>query len=165
MVFSSLTFLFYFFPITLALYFARRSVRWRNGVLLAASLLFYAWGEPVWILGMVGSALLNWVCAKKIVHSKKKKTRRMWMVLGVSASAALLFVCKYAAFFFNSLLGLFGSPLRVPGIDLPIGISFYTFQVITYTVDVYRKKMRAQKYFSRLLLYISCFSSATDLYY
>ena len=157
MVFSSLTFLFFFFPITLILCFARRSIKWRNGVLLAASLIFYAWGEPVWVLAMIGSSLVNFICAKKIVHTKVKRERKMWMIIGVATSAAILFVFKYAAFFANSFLALFGVQARVPALELPIGISFYTFQVITYTVDVYRRKTRAQKYFSRLLLYVSCF--------
>ncbi|MBO4298344.1 MAG: MBOAT family protein [Clostridia bacterium] len=157
MVFSSLTFLFFFFPLTLILCFAGKGIKWRNGVLLAASLIFYAWGEPVWVLAMVGSSLVNFLCAKKIVHTKDKRARKMWMILGVSVSAAILFAFKYAAFFINSFLALFGARARVPALELPIGISFYTFQVITYTVDVYRRKTRAQKYFSRLLLYVSCF--------
>ena len=157
MVFSSLTFLFFFFPLTLILCFARKSIRWRNNVLLAASLIFYAWGEPIWVLAMVGSSAVNFFCAKKIVHSKSKRARKRWMILGVGTSAALLFVFKYAAFFANSFLALVGAKTRVAGFELPIGISFYTFQVITYTVDVYRRKTRAQKYFSRLLLYVSCF--------
>ena len=157
MVFSSLTFLFFFFPLTLIVCFAGRSIRWRNNVLLAASLIFYAWGEPVWVLAMIGSSAVNFFCAKKIVHTRVKRTRRLWMIAGVATSAALLFVFKYAAFFANTFLALVGAKTRVPALTLPIGISFYTFQVITYTVDVYRRKTRAQKYFSRLLLYVSCF--------
>jgi len=157
MVFSSLTFLFFFFPLTLILCFARKSIRWRNGVLLAASLVFYAWGEPVWVLAMVGSSAVNFFCAKKIVHTRDKAGRKKWMILGVATSAALLFAFKYAAFFINTFLALVGAKARVSPLELPIGISFYTFQVITYTVDVYRRKTRAQKYFSRLLLYVSCF--------
>lgn len=157
MVFSSLTFLFYFFPIVLILYFVRGDIRWRNGVLLAASLLFYAWGEPVWILAMVASTAVNYLCARRLVRAKSRRVRRRWMILGVGVSAALLFVFKYAAFVVNSMLGIFSPSLRIPVLELPIGISFYTFQVITYTVDVYRKKQRPQKYFTRLLLYVSCF--------
>ena len=77
MVFSSLTFLFYFLPLTLLLSFARTSIKWRNGVLLGASLLFYAWGEPVWVLAMVGSTAVAFLCARKIVHTKKKRRRRL----------------------------------------------------------------------------------------
>ena len=157
MVFSSLTFLLYFFPLVLILYFIRKDIRWRNGVLLAASLFFYAWGEPIWIVAMVFSTFINHICAHKIAASKRKKERKKWMALGVGLSALLLFIFKYASFFINSLLGIVSTSVRVPVLELPIGISFYTFQVITYTVDVYRKKERAQKKFSRLLLYICCF--------
>ena len=157
MVFSSLSFLLYFFPIVLLLYFIRKDIRWRNGVLLAASLFFYAWGEPIWIVAMLVATLVNFCATKKIVREKNRKKRRMWMILGVSISAVFLFVFKYASFIVNSTLGLISPSLKIPVLELPIGISFYTFQVITYTVDVYLKKQRAQKHFSRLLLYVSCF--------
>jgi len=157
MVFSSLSFLLYFLPIVLLLYFIRRDIKWRNGVLLAASLFFYAWGEPIWIVAMVASTAVNYFCARKMVRVKGKRSRRKWMVLGVGVSAALLFVFKYASFMLNSLLGVISPSLKIPVLELPIGISFYTFQVITYTVDVYRRKERPQKKFSRLLLYVCCF--------
>ena len=157
MVFSSLTFLFFFFPITLILCFAGRSIRWRNLVLMCASLVFYAWGEPVWVLAMIASTAVNYVAGRRIAHSHSPGVRRLWLILGVGASAALLFAFKYAAFFANTFLGLFGSAARVPVLELPIGISFYTFQVITYTVDVYRRKVKPQKRFTNLLLYVSCF--------
>ncbi len=157
MVFSSLTFLLYFLPIVLILYFARRDLRWRNGVLLVASLFFYAWGEPIWIVAMVASTAVNYYCARRMVRVKGKRARRKWMILGVGVSGLLLFIFKYASFFINSVLGVVSPSVKVPVLELPIGISFYTFQVITYTVDVYRRKERPQKYFTRLLLYVSCF--------
>ena len=157
MVFSSLTFLFFFFPITLILCFARKELRWRNLVLMAASLVFYAWGEPVWVLAMVASTVVNYVAGRRIARAKSAGVRRLWLILGVGASAALLFAFKYAAFFANTFLGLFGSSARVPVLELPIGISFYTFQVITYTVDVYRRKVKPQRRFTNLMLYVSCF--------
>ena len=157
MVFSSLTFLLYFLPIVLILYFVRRDIRWRNGVLLVASLFFYAWGEPIWIVAMVASTAVNYYCARRMVRVKGKRARRKWMILGVGVSGILLFIFKYASFVINSVLGIVSPSLKVPVLELPIGISFYTFQVITYTVDVYRKKERPQKYFTRLLLYVSCF--------
>ena len=157
MVFSSLTFLFFFLPLTLFFCFLKKNLRWRNHVLLAASLVFYAWGEPVWVLAMVFSALVNYLCARRMVRAPSRGARKLWLILGVGASAGLLFAFKYAAFFANTFLGLFGSRTRVTGPALPIGISFYTFQIITYTVDVYRKKTPAQKRFDSLLLYVSCF--------
>lgn len=157
MVFSSLTFLTCFFPIVLALYFVKGSVRWRNGVLLAASLVFYAWGEPIWIVAMLASTLVNWVCAGMISVCRGNAAKRGWMIAGVGFAGALLFVFKYTAFFANSFLSLFGAEARVAGLKLPIGISFYTFQIISYTVDVYRGETPAQRSFARLLLYVSCF--------
>ena len=157
MVFSSLTFLLYFFPLVLILYFIRRDIRWRNGVLLVSSLFFYAWGEPIRIIAMVASTLVNYLCARQIARSKSRRMRKRWLVLGVGISGLLLFVFKYAAFFVNSTLGVISPALRIPVLELPIGISFYTFQVITYTVDVYRRKQRPQKRFSTLLLYVCCF--------
>ena len=157
MVFSSLTFLFFFLPLTLILCFVRRGIRWRNGVLLAASLLFYAWGEPVWVLAMVFSSLVNWLCARRIARTPSKRRKKLWLALGVGSSALILFIFKYAAFFANSALALMGSGHRLKPFELPIGISFYTFQVITYTVDVYRRRAKAQRRFSSLLLYVSCF--------
>ena len=157
MVFSSLTYLFLFFPVVLALYFVKKSVKWRNGVLLAASLFFYAWGEPLWILAMVASALVNWFCAGVISTVKSPAAKRAWLIVGVAFAGALLFACKYSTFFANSILALFGAETRLRGFSLPIGISFYTFQIISYTVDVYREETRAQRSFARLLLYVSCF--------
>ena len=157
MVFSSLTFLLFFLPATVLCCFARRGIRWRNGVLLAASLVFYAWGEPVWVLAMVASTAVNWLCGLRLDKSKTKAAHRLWMLLGVGASAALLFAFKYAAFFTNIFLGIFSPGRSVTGPALPIGISFYTFQIITYTVDVYRGKVPAQWRFDSLLLYVSCF--------
>ena len=156
MVFSSLTFLLYFFPIVLALYFVRSSVRWRNGVLLAASLFFYAWGEPTWILAMLASALINYFCALAM-RGQKGPARRLWLYIGAGSALALLFVFKYLSFFVNAFLGIFSSAARIPVLELPIGISFYTFQILTYTVDVYRGKQKPQPSFARLLLYVSCF--------
>ena len=157
MVFSSLTFLTCFFPIVLALYFVKGSIRWRNGVLLAASLVFYAWGEPIWIVAMLASTLVNWVCAGMISVCRGDAAKRGWMIAGVGFAGTLLFVFKYTAFFANSFLSLFGAEARVAGLKLPIGISFYTFQIISYTVDVYRGETPAQRSFARLLLYVSCF--------
>ncbi len=157
MVFSSITFLTLFLPCVLILYFLRSSLRWRNGVLLAASLLFYAWGEPVWILCMIASVVINYVCAIAIEKAPTLLARRTALVIGVIASLAALFYFKYAAFLLNSLTGLVGVQVKLPVLELPVGISFYTFQVLTYTVDVYRKKSPIQWNLAKLMLYISCF--------
>ena len=157
MVFSSLTFLLLFLPVLLGLYFLGRSWRWRNGVLIAASLFFYGWGEPVWILAMLFSTAVNYLCAKKLDGVSAPKRRKLWLALGVVMSVAFLFYFKYAAFFANTAAAVLGLPGRRSAPRLPIGISFYTFQILTYTVDVYRKKAPVQRSFWRLLLYVSCF--------
>lgn len=132
-------------------------MHWRNGVLLFASLVFYAWGEPVWILAMLFSTFVNYACAYAIDSAKSRRVRRLFLILGVLVSIAALVYCKYAAFFVNSAATLFPAIPEIPVLQLPIGISFYTFQVLTYTADVYRKKAPVQKNPLLLLLYVSCF--------
>ena len=157
MVFSSLTFLLVFLPLLYILYFVRSSVRWRNGVLLVMSLLFYGWGEPLWILAMLVSTFANFFCARALTRTENTVARKLILAVGVIFSLSFLFYFKYSAFFANSLAKLFGMSWRAEGKRLPIGISFYTFQILTYTVDVYRKKAPVQENPLRLLLYISCF--------
>ena len=157
MVFSSLTFLFLFLPALYLLYFLSPSPRWRNGVLVGMSLLFYGWGEPVWVLAMLFSTGVNYVCGVLLERTESPGARKLILTAGVIASVAFLFYFKYAAFLLNSAAALAGSPWRMASPGLPIGISFYTFQILTYSVDVYRRKAPALKNPLRLLLYISCF--------
>lgn len=157
MVFSSLTFLFLFLPLLYILIFVSVDRRWRNAVLTVFSLLFYAWGEPVWILAMLLSTVVNYFCALMIDGTENKGKRKLYLVLGVIASLCFLVYFKYSAFFFNSMAGVLQLSARMEDPGLPIGISFYTFQILTYTVDVYRGKSPVQKNPFRLLLYISCF--------
>ena len=157
MVFSSMTFLVLFLPALLFFYFIISDWRWRNAVLLCASLLFYGWGEPVWIGAMIFSTAVNYFCALTISRTDSTPLRRLALWIGVAISLAFLFYFKYAAFAVNSLGALFGRGDLMSAPRLPIGISFYTFQVLTYTVDVYRGKSPVQRSFPRLLLYVSCF--------
>ncbi len=157
MVFSSMTFLFLFLPILYILYFISRNINWKNGLLLVASLIFYAWGEPVWIIAMLIATGINYLCALAFCSTGRKGLRRLLLAVGVVASIAFLAYFKYAAFFVNSFTSLFGIELSLPVLELPIGISFYTFQVLTYTVDVYRGKAQLQKNPFLLLLYVCCF--------
>ena len=157
MVFSSMTFLLLFLPGLLLLYFPVVSIRWRNGVLVVASLLFYAWGEPICVLFMVFSTAVNYLCAQVIGRTENLKMQKAAMMIGVGISLALLFYFKYFSFLCRNIAGLFGVDSAVPQIRLPIGISFYTFQVLTYTIDVWRRKVPVQKSFTKLLLYVSCF--------
>ena len=156
-VFSSMTFLPFFLPLVLLLYFSFRNPRARNGVLLAFSMLFYAWGEPKWIVVMLLTVTVNYFCGLLLERSEKKSLRTACMVTGVTLSLGFLVYFKYFGFFSDVVTGLLGVQNHFHKPALPIGISFYTFQVLTYTVDVYRRKVRAQKSWARLLLYVSFF--------
>lgn len=157
MVFSSLTFLLYFLPLVVLLYIFSPDDRVKNGVLIVASLIFYAFGEPKWILVMLAMVIVNYICALSISKNKNVKLRRLFLVLGVTFSLGFLFYFKYAAFVINGVLSVAKSDYRIKDIALPVGISFYTFQVLTYIIDVYLEKIKVQKNFFRLLLYVSFF--------
>ncbi len=157
MVFSSLTFVLFFFPLVLVLYFISKNARYRNAVLLVFSLVFYAWGEPKWIFAMLVTVIINYLSALIINRSKAKSIRTVWMIIGVGLSLGFLFYFKYCGFALDTLSSLFGIKIGFNAPVLPIGISFYTFQVLTYTIDVYKGKTKVQKSFPRLLLYVSFF--------
>ncbi|PKM40534.1 MAG: hypothetical protein CVV04_04895 [Firmicutes bacterium HGW-Firmicutes-9] len=157
MVFSSLTFLLLFLPALLAVYFACRSIPLRNAVLLLGSLFFYAWGEPVFVLVMVFVTLSVYLGTLAFHAAKSQAWKRVLFTLTIIVALAALVYFKYAAFFTNQILGLFGVSYTMQAPRLPIGISFFTFQAISYVVDAYRGNVRVQKNFSRLLLYVSCF--------
>ncbi len=157
MVFSSMSFMTMFLPLTILLYFICKSPRWRNGVLLVFSLLFYAWGEPQRILIMLASVLINYATAIIIDSSKSRAARKCFLALGLTVTLGVLVYFKYFAFFVNSAATLLGLGQPASARSLPIGISFYTFQIITYTVDVYLGKTPVQRNLPRLMLYISFF--------
>ena len=157
MVFSSLSFLCFFLPLVLIFYFAGRSIKWKNGVLLVFSLIFYGWSGPKWLFAMLISTILNFFCARNIASSKKQSVKKLNLVIALLGSLGLLFYFKYTAFAVNSVLSLFGSSERIIGPVLPVGISFYTFQILSYTLDVYWDKTPVQKNPLTLLLYVCCF--------
>ena len=155
MLFSSLLFLYVFLPIILLLILASPR-KWHNGILLAASLFFYAWGGVSYSILLIGSILINYLVGRKIGHSQNKKR---WLVTGLVVNLGLLILFKYAHFLtenFNLLLPEH-QQLPLPKIALPLGISFFTFQAISYLVDVYHQRTAAQKNLPRLALYISLF--------
>ena len=157
MVFADLFFLFAFLPAFAICYLIAGLAKGntlKNGVLVLFSLIFYAWGEPVYVVLLVLCALLNWLFGRGI--DRKGRGRTFWLVVGLIGNLAILGTFKYLGFFAD-LLGRFGVTLQVPEIALPIGISFYTFQSISYLVDVYRRESPAQRRFWDLLLYISMF--------
>ena len=154
MVFSSLVFLCIFLPIVFILHTVAPSIKIKNGLLIVASLFFYAFGEPVYVFLMLFSALFNYAAAMIIDKSKSKKAM---LALAVVVNIGLLGVFKYTGFILNTINGAIGAGIRVPEIALPIGISFFTFQALSYVIDVYRGQVGVQKNFAKVLLYISFF--------
>ena len=154
MVFSSISFLFFFLPCLAILHFALRGNTIRNILLLIASLLFYAWGEPVYILLLLVSVLANWLFSLRIAQ---KENARLPLALAVVFNIGLLMVFKYSGFLVESVNAVLSTRIPVPQIRLPIGISFFTFQALSYVIDVYRDRTQVQKNFFSLLLYISFF--------
>lgn len=156
MVFSSLIFLFGFLIVYLAIYFLVPD-RMRNVVLLIASLIFYAWSGPQFLILLVGESLISWFCSIRIAAKDTVRTRKFWLVLGIVALLGLLAYFKYAVWILGNFQFVFGVPELIPTIILPIGISFYTFQLISYMADVYMQKVEAQPAFWKVLLYASMF--------
>jgi alginate O-acetyltransferase complex protein AlgI len=157
MVFSAPIFLFLFLPVVLALYFATPP-RGRNLLLLVASLVFYAWGEPRFVLVMLASALVNYGFALGLGAIRH---RRLVLALAVAVNLGLLAVYKYGDFVVTNVDGLLGRaampPIPLPRLALPLGISFFTFHALSYLIDVYREKVPAQKNPLRVALYIALF--------
>ena len=153
MVFSSLVFLCIFFPIVFCLHSVLPSVKLRNALLILASLIFYAFGEPVYVVVMVISAFLNYLCAVLMEKINRKAVLTGAVVLNIG----MLSVFKYTGFFITTINSLLHVHIKVPQITLPIGISFFTFQALSYEIDVYRGQVEVQRKFSKVLLYISFF--------
>ena len=155
MLFSSIPFLYYFLPPVLALYFFSPK-KWRNAVLLLASLIFYGWGEPRYVLLMLVSVFFGYLFGLLIERFRETPASKAACILSVAVSLSFLLYFKYTDFFLESFNAVTGQNIPLLKIALPIGISFYTFQVISYTIDVYRG-VPAQKSFVRLAAYISMF--------
>lgn len=157
MLFSGLPFLFYFLTITLFLYFLAPK-RGKNFVLLSASLFFYAWGEPKFIVFMLISILAGYCFGMLLERNRTSKFRAKWILtLSLTVHLALLGYCKYADFIITTINSLTGRSFPLLGVVLPIGISFYTFQILSYEVDVYRGDVAAQKNIIDLAAYIALF--------
>lgn len=154
MVFSTIIFLCAFLPITIIGYYLIPG-RGKNIFLLLCSLLFYAWGEPVYVFVMLGSIICNYVFGMAIYSFSAK--RKLWLTLAVIANLGILGVFKYTGFVVANLSRILPGVFKVPEIALPIGISFYTFQGLSYCIDVYRDRKIVQKNPLNLALYISMF--------
>lgn len=156
MVFSSLLFIFAFLALNLIVY-RKVAPRFRNQVLLGFSLVFYAWGGPKFLVLLLLDTLVSWFFALRISASESKSTRKALLIGELACLLGVLGFFKYLGFFLTNWQALFGVPEVIPTFVLPIGISFYTFQLISYVVDVYRGKVAAQPRFWKLLLYASLF--------
>ncbi len=157
MVFSSLFFAFFFLVVSYGLYFFARRMKTRNIILLVSSLIFYAWGGPILVLLFCLMTFVCWIGALLIDQNTMPRLRRALCIVTVSVCIAILFIFKYAGFTLSVTYSLFGIDATVPSIALPIGISFYTFQLMSYVIDVYRGEVEVQKKYWLLLLYASLF--------
>lgn len=155
MVFSSLEFLCVFLPTVFLLYTIIPVHKVRNGLLIAFSLVFYAYGEPVYVLLMILSSLANYLCALWIGKSKSRK--KPALVIAVALNLGALCVFKYTGMLVSAFNSLTQLSVPIPSIALPIGISFYTFQALSYVIDAYRGEVEVQKNYFKVLLYISFF--------
>ena len=156
MLFSSIPFLFYFLPAVMILYFLVPKCL-KNTVLLAFSLVFYAWGEPKYVILMIASILMFYGCGLAIGRSQTKAGKKFWLLTSVVLSLSLLGIFKYADFFVGNVNGILGTQIPMLKLALPIGISFYTFQCLSYTIDVYRGYVPAQKNVISFGAYVSLF--------
>ena len=166
MVFSSIIFLSIFLPVTFLIHLSLPGIRSKNILLLAASLLFYAYGEPVYLFLLLICTLFNYMAARMITLLEREKDDkaercvlkgRLCLIIAVIGNVGVLIVFKYAAFLVSSMNVIFAFSIPVPQLRLPIGISFYTFQALSYVIDVYRGQVKAESNFGRVMLYIAFF--------
>lgn len=158
MVFASLIFLFLFLPLNLLLYYLSGNQHYRNWLLVIFSFFFYSWGEPVWIVVMVFSASVDYVNALLIERFRGTPWAKVGLLSSLAVNLGLLIIFKYSGFLYENINELFGLSLKVPSFALPIGISFYTFQAISYVVDVYRNEVKAQRSYLKFIMFISLYS-------
>ena len=165
MVFSSATFLVIFLPLTMVLYYLigvliTKSTAVKNLILLIASLIFYAWGEPVYIILMLISIAFNFVIGKDIDQSKRlnmKQKAKTLFICAIVFNIGVLGFFKYSNFLIENIAGITGLGLRPLNLALPVGISFYTFQIMSYIIDLYNGNIRAQRRLLNFALYVSLF--------
>ena len=156
MVFSSMTFLWVFLPLLLITYFLTKD-RFKNYILLCFSLVFYAWGEPKYIFLMIASVVVNYSFGRLIDKLPDGGRRRFTLICSIIFNLGLLGYFKYFNFLTDNINGIFGTDIAVKKIALPIGISFFTFQIMSYVIDLYRREIAVQKNICDLSLYIFFF--------
>ena len=156
MLFSSITFLYYFLPATVVLYFLVPG-NLKNTVLLMASLLFYFTGEPIYSVLMIASSLSGYIHGLLIEKFRGKRLSKAALISSLIVGLGLLGFFKYSDFFISNINGIFGAQIPLLALALPIGISFYTFQVLSYTIDLYRGNAKVQRNFFDFTTYVSLF--------
>lgn len=158
MVFASLTFLYIFLPLNLVLYYLFPNRIYQNALLTLFSFCFYAWGEPVWISLLILSATGDYFFGRLIEQHKHTRKAKVYLISSVTINLSLLFIFKYSGFIIDNINGFTGLSIPKPEFDgLPVGISFYTFQTISYTIDVYRGQVKAQKSWLNFMLFVSLY--------
>ncbi len=157
MVFADLFFLYVFLPLCLICYFVAKPLQAKNGVLVVFSLIFYAWGEPLWIFLLLFSSFLNWAMGIVIEKTRGNGGAKLAVAMGIIIDILLLVIFKYSGFLVENINSLTSLGLPVPNIRLPIGISFYTFQAISYILDCYWESVKVQRNYFKFLLYLSLF--------
>lgn len=160
MLFSSLTFLLLFLPLVLLIYFVMPSRTLKNLTLLTASILFYAWGEPIYVVLIIFSTLNDYVFARLVQKEKdlgNKNKAKLYFVSSLVVNIAILSFFKYSGFIVSNINNILGLSIASHDLPLPIGISFYTFQTMSYSIDVYMGHVRAQKKFLPLATYVALF--------
>lgn len=155
MVFSSMVFLCVFLPAAFCLHLLLPGMRAKNFLLVVASLVFYAYGEPIYVILLVASSAGNYILAR--LTGECPKIRKLTMTLAVVLNLGLLVIFKYSGFLVDTFNSVTGAGIPVPQVRMPIGISFFTFQALSYVIDVYRGDASVQKNFGKVLLYISFF--------
>lgn len=156
MLFSSGTFMFVFLPVFMGLYFLPiKSIKYKNAIILLFSLLFYAWGEPAFVFIMILSVIMDWIAGMIIFKYKDKGISRVTLIVALCVHIALLFVFKYLSFTTSELSRFMD--IKIFKIALPIGISFFSFQMMSYLIDVYRGEVDAQRSVFKLAIYIMMF--------
>lgn len=158
MLFSDLFFLFFFMPLCYILYYIAKDIKQKNSVLIIFSLFFYAFGEPVKVLFLLLSVGINYIVGLLIADDKARgKSGKGFLIIGLLFDIGMLGVFKYTDFLIDNINGIFGTSIAHSGIVMPLGISFFTFQILSYIIDVYWDKVPVQKKFHKLLLYITMF--------
>jgi alginate O-acetyltransferase complex protein AlgI len=157
LVFASITFLYIFLPANLLLYYGLRRPEYRNQVLILFSFAFYAWGEPIWVGLLFFSATVDYFHGLLVERYRGTKWAKLPVISSIAVNLGLLVAFKYSGFIYETVNQVLGTSFEVPSFTLPIGISFYTFQTISYVVDVYRGEVRAQRSYSKFLMFVSLY--------